>query len=226
MVLELTDRRSWHSPAGPAPAAVGGDQTEQEDDRLAGQSSSRITANSSAALIQEGQSHTTLSGVRTMKTTRTTSWNRKHPRPGPRSGSRSSPLYWTGPVGRGRRGGVGSAFGSRARRLGARRARRRPEGSAAAARRARGRIGRVGHEAERYGLWRQSVGGATGSVARPSTTSTPGIRAGSAGARTTFHDRDAPAQHDPLASHDPGIDPDRQLGRQPEHRHAADLHAR
>ena len=75
-------------------------------------SSSRITANSSAALIQDGQSHTTLSGVRTMKTTRTIELEPEAAEPGPRSGSRSSPLYWTGPVGRGRRGGVGSAFGS------------------------------------------------------------------------------------------------------------------
>ena len=68
--------------------------------------------NSSAALTAAGHSHTTLSGVRTMSTTSTTSWIRKQPSPGPRSGSRSSPLYWTGPVGRGRLGGVGSARGS------------------------------------------------------------------------------------------------------------------
>ena len=59
-----------------------------------------------------GQFHTTVSGVSTMKVTNTTSWNRKQPSPGPRSGSRSSPLYWTGPVvGRGLRGGVGSDLG-------------------------------------------------------------------------------------------------------------------
>ena len=75
-------------------------------------SSRKITAKSRAALTGAGQFQTTVSGVRKMKKTRTTSWNRKHPRPGPRSGVRSSPRYWTGPVGRGRRGGVGSAFGS------------------------------------------------------------------------------------------------------------------
>ena len=75
--------------------------------------SSRITENSRIVLTIGGQFQTTLSGVRKMKKTRTTTWNRKQPRPGPRSASRSSPLYWTGPVfGRGRLGGVGSAFGS------------------------------------------------------------------------------------------------------------------
>src|SRR6185369_8874861 len=54
------------------------------------------TANNSAALTWSGHFQTTLSGVRTMKMPRTMSWNRKHPSPGPRSGSRSSPLYWTG----------------------------------------------------------------------------------------------------------------------------------
>ena len=58
---------------------------------------SRITtANRRAALIQSGHCHATVSGVRTMKMPRTISWNRKQPSPGPRSGSRSSPLYWTG----------------------------------------------------------------------------------------------------------------------------------
>ena len=54
------------------------------------------TANRSTVLIQSGHCQTTLSGVRTMKIARTMSWNRKQPSPGPRSGSRSSPLYWTG----------------------------------------------------------------------------------------------------------------------------------
>ena len=73
-------------------------------------SSSPITAKSSAALTAEGQFHATLSGVSTTKITRIATWIQKQPSPGPRAASRSSPLYWTGPVvGRGRRGGVGSA---------------------------------------------------------------------------------------------------------------------
>ena len=76
-------------------------------------SSSRMTENNRIVLTTGGQFQTTLSGVRKMKTTRMMTWNRKQPRPGPRSASRSSPLYWTGPVvGRGLRGGVGSARGS------------------------------------------------------------------------------------------------------------------
>jgi len=75
-------------------------------------SSNPIVRNSSNALSQSGQPHAALSGVKTMRTTRTTSWKRKQPRPGPRSAARSSPLYWIGPVERGGRGGVGSTFGS------------------------------------------------------------------------------------------------------------------
>src|SRR4051794_41869830 len=76
-------------------------------------SSSPITEKSRIVLTIGGQFHTTLSGVRKMKKIRIATWKRKHPRPGPRSASRSSPLYWTGPVvGRGRLGGVGSALGS------------------------------------------------------------------------------------------------------------------
>ena len=48
-------------------------------------SSSTITANSRIALTIGGQSQTTLSGVSTMSTTSTTTWNRKQPSPGPRS---------------------------------------------------------------------------------------------------------------------------------------------
>ncbi len=75
-------------------------------------SRSPMTANSRPALTATGQFQTTVSGVSTMKISRTASWIRKHPRPGPRAGASSSPRYWTGPVWRGRRGGVGSAFGS------------------------------------------------------------------------------------------------------------------
>src|SRR5436190_4356511 len=59
-------------------------------------SRSAITANSSTALIHAGQFQITVSGVRTMNRIRTATWNRKQPSPGPRSASRSSPLYWTG----------------------------------------------------------------------------------------------------------------------------------
>src|SRR4051794_41534065 len=76
-------------------------------------SRSRITEKRRIVLTIGGQFQTTESGVRKMKKTRMTTWNRKQPRPGPRSASRSSPLYWTGPVvRRGRLGGVGSALGS------------------------------------------------------------------------------------------------------------------
>ena len=59
-------------------------------------SSSTITANRSRTLIQVGHFQATVSGVRTMKTTSTTTWNRKQPRPGPRSASSGSPLYSIG----------------------------------------------------------------------------------------------------------------------------------
>ena len=68
--------------------------------------------NSRIALTAGGQSQTTLSGVSTIRATSTMTWNRKQPSPGPRSASSTSPLYWIGPVGRGGRGGVGSACGS------------------------------------------------------------------------------------------------------------------
>jgi hypothetical protein len=76
-------------------------------------SNRKMTANRSAALTAGGQFQTTLRGVRMISQTSTTSWNRKHPSPGPRAASRSSPLYWTGPVGGGRRGGVGSSVTTR-----------------------------------------------------------------------------------------------------------------
>ena len=97
----------------PPAAPVGRDKAKQEDDRLAGRrAAARPRTNSRIALTPSGQCHVALSGVRTMRIASTTSWNRKQPRPGPRSASRSSPLYWTGPVERGGRGGVGSAVGS------------------------------------------------------------------------------------------------------------------
>src|SRR5262245_36075858 len=46
-----------------------------------------IVAKSSPALTAGGHSHIALSGVRTIRTASTTSWNRKHPRPGPRAAS-------------------------------------------------------------------------------------------------------------------------------------------
>ena len=61
-------------------------------------------------------------------------------------------------------------------------------------------------------------------VARPSTTSTPGSASRIDGGASTFHDRDPPPSDDALALHHAGVDPDRQRCRQPEHRHAADLH--
>ena len=55
-------------------------------------SSSTSVTNRSATLIPTGQFQATLSGVRMISTTSTTTWNRKQPRPGPRSASRGSPL--------------------------------------------------------------------------------------------------------------------------------------
>ena len=43
-------------------------------------------------LSPTGQFQATESGVRMINTTSTPTWNRKHPRPGPRSASRGSPL--------------------------------------------------------------------------------------------------------------------------------------
>ena len=120
-------------------------------------------------------------------------------------------MYWTGPGSRGGRGGVGSAAGSAA-------------GS-----------GVVGHERERYGRRPDRAGpvrtssdsaSVVGSVARPSTTSTPGRASRIDGGAMTFHDREPPPSTTRSRCHDPRIDPDRQLRRQPEDRHAADLHAR
>ena len=55
-------------------------------------SSSRSVTNSIAMLTSTGQPHATESGVRMIRTTSTTAWIRKQPRPGPRSPSRGSPL--------------------------------------------------------------------------------------------------------------------------------------
>ena len=124
---------------------------------------------------------------------RTTSWNRKQPRPGPRSGSRSSPRYWTGPVARGRRGGVGirlRVWDGTGRRLGL------------------GFLPVAGHVTERYGTRPQAV---RGSVARPSTTSTPGSASRIAGARDHLPRPRPAAEDDPLAGHHPRVDPDRQV---------------
>ena len=111
-VLELPDRLRGtpHRPA--AGPAVGGHQPQQEDDRLArdqqqeDHDEQQGRADRRRPVPHDGQRREDDS------TTRTITWNRKQPRPGPRAGSRSEPLYWIGPVGRGRRGGVGSAFGS------------------------------------------------------------------------------------------------------------------
>ena len=51
-----------------------------------------MTTNRSTALTVGGQFQATLSGVNTMRIASTITWNRKHPRPGPRSASRTSPL--------------------------------------------------------------------------------------------------------------------------------------
>ena len=159
-------------------------------------SSSPITTNSRSALTPGGHCHTTLSGVRTMRNTSTTSWNRKQPRPGPRSGSRSSPLYWTGPVGRGGRGGVGSAFGSGG-------GRGRP------VRRVGGRSA-VGHSRQCYGSSGDATGSAWPGSSRAGTTSTPGRRRRIGRRRDDLPRPGAATEDDPLAGHDPVIHPDRQ----------------
>ena len=57
------------------------------------------------ALTIGGQPSSTVTGVKTMKKTSRTTWTQKHPSPGPRSASSSSPLY-SGIAGFG--GGVGA----------------------------------------------------------------------------------------------------------------------
>ena len=101
LVLDLADglRRAAQR-RGAASRAVGGDEAEQEDDRLAGDSSRTITANSRPTLTRSASPRPTLSGVRTMTTTRTTSWNRKQPRPGPRSASSGVALVLRSGAGR------------------------------------------------------------------------------------------------------------------------------
>ena len=55
-------------------------------------SSRKMTAKRSTALTVGDQFQTTLSGVNTISARSTITWNRKQPRPGPRSASRTSPL--------------------------------------------------------------------------------------------------------------------------------------
>ena len=76
------------------------------------------------------------------------------------------------------------------------------------------------------GSGRRLLSAGRGSVARPSTTSALGRASRSAGARMTFHDREPPpttirSRVMTLASIQIGS-----VGGQPEHGHAADLHAR
>ena len=192
--------------------------------------SSTITANSSAALTVGDQFQSTLSGVRTTKTASTTSWNRKQPRPGPRSGWSSSPRYWTGPV---VAAGGAAGSGRRRDRMGRRRA---VTGGVVAVEVV---AGLVGHEAQRYagrsptvrahGL--RAAGGAT--RLRPGGGRLPVLRRphvrGSArrisGVEMTFQDRDPPPRMIRSRAMTRASTQIGRLGRQPEHRDAADLHA-
>ena len=115
-------------------------------------------------------------------------------------------LYWTGPVDAGGRGGVGSAFGSIAR------------------------IG-DGHEPERYGTRPQRRGRCLRGVEprrRVGRQSLDDLHAGDRAQDRRIAQHLPPArpaaEHDPLPVHHPRVDPDRQPGRQPEHRDAPDLH--
>ena len=155
-----------------------------------------------------------------MKTTRTTTWNRKQPRPGPRSGVEVVALVLDGT---GRRSGS----------AGRRRVRGRVDGGR--------RVGARGHRETGVGSSVTSgndtgadadppdgpcppYSAGRGSVARPSTTSTPGSARGSRRGRDDLPGARPAAEDDALPGHDPGVDPDRQVGRQPEHRHPAHLH--
>ena len=73
------------------------------------------------------------------------------------------------------------------------------------------------------GRGRQSVSGAAG-WARSSTTSAPGTVSSIDGGPTTLAARLPPPTTMRVACHHPGIDPQRQVGRQGERRHAADGH--
>ena len=208
LVLELADRLGAHCPAvGAAPRRSAATRRSRKMIVWPVTSSRKMTANSRMALIAGGQFQTTLSGVRKMNTTRMTSWNRKQPSPGPRSGSRSSPLYWIGPVGRWRRGGVGSTSGSTGGSTGG--------GVGSVTRRndtVRCRSARR-QAASRVGRQALDDHGARDRAAAPP------------GGRITFHDRDPPptttcSRASTRASTQIG-----QVSRQPEHGHAADLHA-
>ena len=183
-------------------------------------SSRPMTAKSSTALTASGQCQATLSGVRTTNSASTASWNPKQPGPGPRSASRSAPLYWTGPVGRGGRVGVGSAFGS-------------GFGSA---------FGSGVGTAFGSGFGFGSASGSS-SVTSPNDTGGERRRIGrrrigrqaldDLDVRQREQDRrrrqDLPrprptAEDDALVLHHASVDPHRQRRRQPEHRHPADLH--
>ena len=94
-VLELADRpRLARQRPAPAPP-IGGDEAEQEDHRLAGHEQQGQGDDEQRGVSQSGQFASTPSGVRISRTTSTTSWNRKQPRPGPRSASSGAPLYTT-----------------------------------------------------------------------------------------------------------------------------------
>ena len=186
-VLELADRLRLARERPTTAPPVGRHQPQQEDDRLAGDQQQPDDREQQDGADRVGQFQATLSGVRTMKTTSTTTWNRKQPRPGPRSASRSSPLYWTGPVWRGRR-----------RR---RRVRPRIDGL----RRSRGgTIRQAGVAAPSLGRSRLRR--------QPVDDLDAGQRAqGSPATTTTFHEREPPPSTIRSPGHHPGVDPDRQV---------------
>ena len=111
-VLQLPDRLRG-TPQRPSPAApIRRDRRSRKMIVWPVIRSSRITPNSRAALTSVRPPPHHAEWRQHDEHASTMSWNRKQPSPGPRSASSSWPLYWIGPVGRGGRGGVGSAVGS------------------------------------------------------------------------------------------------------------------
>ena len=163
-----------------------------------GHSSSTMTTNRSAALTTSGQSHTTLSGVRTMSTTSTISWNRKQAE-ARTALARRAPRPCTG-SGRSDVGG-GAASGRRWVRIGRRsRSRRR-------ARRRRGGRGfgscesvsvtsrndtRVGPRAPHGSVGGRPAPAAPGRSPGPRRPRRPGRANRIDGDAMTFHDREPP----------------------------------
>ena len=203
----------------PAATPVRGDQTEQEDDRLAGDEQRTMTDEEQRGAHPRRPSHTTVSGVSTMSTTRTTAGtgsNRgrararaRGPRPCTRPGRSRGEVAGVGSAGV--EGGCDRAGGSTVGRSPAD-DRSMPADHETAA----------GDLAPRPLVRHDARPAAAAPSPDPRRPRRPAARAGSPATRspsTTATRRRARSARAPS----PGRRPRSAVGRQPEHRHAADL---